>query len=274
MITIAIPTYNRYDLLKIMSASLYSSDLPVPYNIRVYDDCSTEYDLDELKQLFPNAASVNRNNVNLKADLNMFSFYKDFLSSQDEYLFNADSDLIFSRKWLIRGLELIRGTDGVLSLFNSTSHHAKEIVDGTFCIKEAIGAAGTLFTRKRVEEIINHFSKFSNSKLSSFDWKWSEYFVKNKVRIFCTNESLVQHIGYYGQNTTIRYRGFQVIKMKSPFFDFGKNFKIDSLDTAQTVNDVFERFIEQNRNEDERIKKIFSKSPLTIIGKIVKKIIS
>jgi hypothetical protein len=256
-----------------MSASLYSSELSIPYNIRIYDDCSTEYGLDELKQIFPNAASINRNNRNLKADSNMFSFYKDFLSSQDEFLFNADSDLIFSKKWLLHGLELIRGTDGVLSLFNSTSHHVNEIVDSTFCIKETIGAAGTLFTRERIEEIINYFSKLPNPDLSSFDWKWSEFFVKNNIRIFCTNDSLVQHIGYYGQNTTIRYRGFKIIKMKKPFFDFGRNFKIDSLETGQTVNDIFEQFIDQNRNEDERIKKIFSKGPISAIEKIVKKII-
>jgi hypothetical protein len=256
-----------------MSASLYNSDLSIPYNIRVYDDCSAEYGLDELKQIFPNAASINRNSNNLKADLNMFSFYKDFLSSQDKFLFNADSDIIFNKKWLVHGLELLRGTDGVLSLFNATSHPAKEIVDDKVCIKESVGAAGTLFTRERVEEIINYFSKLPNSKLSSFDWKWSEFLVKNNIRIFCTNDSLVQHIGYYGQNTTIRYRGYKRIKTQKPYFDFGRNFKIDSIEMGQIVNNIFEQFIDQNRNEDERIINLLSKRPISMIEKIVKKIL-
>jgi hypothetical protein len=256
-----------------MSASLYSSDLSIPYNIRVYDDCSTEYGLDELKQIFPNAASINRNSNNLKADLNMFSFYKDFLSSQDKFLFNADSDIIFNKKWLIHGLELLRGTDGVLSLFNATSHPAKEIVDDKVCIKKSVGAAGTLFTRERIEGIIDYFSKFPNSKLSSFDWKWSEFLIKNNIRIFCTNDSLVQHIGYYGQNTTIRYRGYKKIKTQKPYFDFGRNFKIDSIETGQIVNNIFEQFIDQNRNEDERIINLLSKRPISMIEKVIKKIL-
>lgn len=273
MITIAIPTYNRYNLLKIMTASLYSSDLSIPYNIRIYDDCSTEYGLDELKQIFPNAASVNRNSSNLKADLNMFSFYKDFLLSSDKFLFNADSDIIFNKKWLLNGLELIDSTDGVLSLFNATSHQVKEIVNDKVCIKNSIGAAGTLFKRERVEEIVNYFSKLPNSEISSFDWKWSDFLTKENIRIFCTNESYVQHIGYYGQNTTIRYRGYKIIKTQKPYFDYGRNFKVDSPDTGQIVNDIFEQFIDQNRNEDERIINLLSKRPISIIEKIIKKII-
>jgi hypothetical protein len=275
MITIAIPTYNRYDLLKIMAASLYSSDLSVvQYKIRIYDDCSTEYGLDELRQLFPNAVSIIRNSRNLKADLNMFSFYRDFLSSSsDKYLFNADSDLIFNKKWLVHGLELINKTDGVLSLFNATSHEPEEIVDSTFCIKKNIGAAGTLFTRERIEEIINNFSKLPSSDLTSFDWKWSDFFAKNNIRIFCTNESLVQHIGYHGQNTFIKYRGYRIIKTQKPYFDFGRNFKIDSLETGQIINNIFEQFIDQNRTEDERIINLLSKRPLARIEKIIKKIL-
>jgi len=272
MITIAIPTYNRYDLLKIMSASLYNSDLSIPYNIRVYDDCSTEYGIDELKRIFPNAASININSRNLKADLNMFSFYKDFISSRDKYLFNADSDIIFNKKWLLDGLELLANTDGVLSLFNATSHKTKEIINDKLCIKESVGAAGTLFTRERVGEIINYFSTFPESSLFSFDWKWSNFLTKNNIRIFCTNESLVQHIGYYGQNTTIRYRGYKLIKTQKTYFDYGRNFKIDSPETGQIVNDIFEKFIDQNKNEDERIINLLSKRPISIMEKIIKKI--
>jgi hypothetical protein len=256
-----------------MSSSLYSSDLSTSYNIRVYDDCSTEYGLYELKQLFPNAASIKRNKINLRADLNMFSFYKDFLTSQDKFLFNADSDIIFNKKWLLNGMELLDSTDGVLSLFNATSHPSKETVNDKVCIKESVGAAGTLFTRKRVEEIVDYFSKLPDSNLSSFDWKWSKFFVNNNIRIFCTNNSLVQHIGYFGQNTTIRYRGYKRIKTQKPYYDFGRNFNIDSLETGQIINDIFEQFIDQNRLEDERIINLLSKRPISIIEKIVKKMI-
>ena len=201
MVTISIPTYNRYNLLKTMAASLYQSNLDIPHNIRIYDDCSTEYTVDELKMLFPDAAAIKRNSTNLKADGNTYSFYRDFLSTSDSFLFNADSDLLFSKNWLVDGLKLIKKTDGILTLFNATSHPVKEIHDDTFCIKNHIGAAGTLFTREKVEQIVDYFSKTNETAIKYFDWKWSELLNRNNTRIFCVNNSLVQHIGFVGQNS-------------------------------------------------------------------------
>jgi len=253
MVTISIPVYNRYDLLKIMAASLYQSNLDIPHNIRIYDDRSTEFGLNELKELFPNAASIVINKINLKADKNIYSFYKDFLSTSDEYLFNADSDLIFNKKWLINGIDLIKKTDGVLTLFNATSHPATEIIDDTFCIKKNVGSAGTLFTRERVEQIVHYFSQTDETKMKYFDWRWSELFNKNNVRIFCLNNSLVQHIGFVGQNSSAKRLGIKNIKVYKPYFDYGRNFSVDSTENGQIINDIFEYFIKQNMKEDDKI---------------------
>jgi glycosyltransferase involved in cell wall biosynthesis len=231
MLTIAIPTYNRLDFLKIMAASLYRSDLSIPHHIRIYDDCSTEFGTDELSKLFPTAVSITRNKTNVRADTNMYLFYKDFLSTSDDYLFNADSDLIFQKNWLPSSLELLKETDGVLSTFNAISHPAKRMVNSTFCIKENIGAAGTLFTRKRMEDLMNHFSSQDSRDIKSFDWKWSSYFTGHDVPVYCVNESLVQHIGYTGQNALLGS------------FEFGKNFTVDSCENGQVVNDIFTAFV-------------------------------
>ena len=51
-VTIGIPTYNRKELLVVMATSLYKSELGDAVNIRVYDDCSAEYDALFLKELF------------------------------------------------------------------------------------------------------------------------------------------------------------------------------------------------------------------------------
>jgi hypothetical protein len=239
MLTIAIPVYNRFELLKTMADSLYRMEIPIPYSIRIYDDCSTEFGVSELKRLFPNAVSIKRNAKNLRADKNMFNFYKDFLSSEGEYLFNADSDIIFNKNCVIRALELIRQTDGILSVYNSGWHPVKMIINEDLCIKETLGAAGTLFTRKRVEEIVNHFSSLDDDEMVSLDWKWSSFFTRNNTKMYCTNTSLVQHIGFYGQNSH-RY-----------CFDYGKNFIIDSIETAQAISTVFEKFVEQNRHKEQ-----------------------
>lgn len=249
-------------------------DFPIPCNIRIYDDCSSEYDISEIKKIFPTAASIRRNERNFKADMNMFLFYKDFLSTNDEYLFNADSDIIFNKNCISKALDLIKYTDGVLSVFNATSHPPKEIIDENLCIKETIGAAGTFFSRKRIEEIVNYFSSQSSSEKTSFDWKWSKFLVENNIRIFCTNISLVQHIGYYGQNTIIKYKGYKKIATYKPYFDYGRNFIIDTIETGQIINNIFEKFIDQNRIEDERIVKIFSQRPITRFKAFIKKMIN
>jgi glycosyltransferase involved in cell wall biosynthesis len=243
-ITIGIPTFNRLDILKIMAKSLYESNPPDYCNIRIYDDCSTQYDNRQLKYLFPTAVSISRNDKNMKADRNMYLMYKDFLNSNDDYFFNADSDIIFHKNWLEKSLLMILKTNGVLSIFNANSHESSVLVDNELCIKDSIGAAGTLFTRKRLEDLMAEFPDIEYVR--GFDWQWSQYFTDNGVPMFCSNNSLVQHIGYEGQNSCY-------------FFDFGKNFEVGSIHEGQIINDIFETFIDGCRikrlqEEHERTK--------------------
>jgi hypothetical protein len=237
-ITIGIPTFNRLDMVKKMAASLYRSDCLREHHIRIYDDCSTEYGISDLKKLFPTAVSITRNRSNIKADMNMYKMYEDFLESPDEYFFNADSDLIFHSQWIPKALHFLNESEGILSLFNSGSHPEKSDVANGLCVKETVGAAGTLFIRKRVEEIVERFPTRESARF--FDWKWSSLFTSNNIPLYCTKESLVQHIGYYGENS-----------IKS-FFDYGKGFEIDSKENGQIINDIFEQFVDQNKKEYEK----------------------
>jgi glycosyltransferase involved in cell wall biosynthesis len=232
-ITIGITTYNRLDLLKITASSLYNSNLGVPHNIRIYDDCSNQYTISELKDIFPTAGSIKRNKQNIKADRNIFQMYKDFLSTSDNYFFNADSDLIFHPQWLVKSLKLLPETSGILSIFNSNNHKPLKIINETFCIKESIGAAGTLFARNRVEEFMKYFTSYEAGE--TFDFQWSKYFRDRETPIYCTNKSLVQHIGYSGQNSMF-------------VFDYGRNFTVESADNGQIINDVFEAYLDEMRS--------------------------
>jgi hypothetical protein len=238
MITIGITTYNRKNLLELMASSLYESDISIPYNIKIYDDCSNEYGLEELKSIFPDAASIKINRNNLKADKNIYQMYSDFVSTSDLFLFNADSDLLFKKKWLNTALGLIKETSGILSLFNANSHESYKTINNELCLKKTIGSAGTLFTRDRVVDLLTEIN--SIEKVKAFDWQFSEYFDKAGLPIYCVNNSLVQHIGYNGQNT-----GF--------YFDFGRNYQIDTLEQGQIINDIFAMFIDDiHKKETER----------------------
>jgi len=235
MLTIGIPTYNRKKILELMASSLYESNISIPHNIRIYDDCSTEYGIEELKKLFPTAASIKINEVNLKADKNTYQMYNDFLSTSDQLFFNADSDLIFSKEWLITALKLFDKTNGILSVFNANSHEPYKIIDDELCLKKVIGAAGTLFHRDRVSEFMANIASFA--KIKDIDWRFSEYFSSIGLPIFCVNKSLVQHIGYFGQHSKF-------------YFDFGRNFKIETSNQGQIINDIFEKFIDDIRKLD------------------------
>jgi len=240
MLTIGIPTYNRKKILELMASSLYESNISIPHNIRIYDDCSTEYGIEELKKIFPTATSIKINEVNLKADKNTYQMYHDFLLSSDELLFNADSDLIFCKDWLVTALKLFPKTNGILSLFNANSHESYRQIDDELCLKKTIGAAGTLFHRDKVSEFLANIDSFDNIK--DIDWRFSEYFNNVGTPIFCVNNSLVQHIGYFGQHT--KY-----------YFDFGRNYKIETVNQGQIINDIFGSFIDDIRNlEIERTK--------------------
>ncbi|MDR3325028.1 MAG: glycosyltransferase family 2 protein [Spirochaetaceae bacterium] len=245
MVTIGIQTYNRKDILEIMAKSLYKSDLNIPHNIRIYDDCSTEYGKDFLSKLFPTAKSIKINPINFRADKNMYQMYADFVSTGDDYFFNADSDLIFNNQWLNTAIDLIEKTDGVLSLFNANSHNHYKIVDDALCLKNTVGAAGVFFQRSRLVEVLIYFN--SIHKVKGFDWQWSEFFTNNGVRIYCVNKSLVQHIGYAGQNAGI-------------WFDIGRNYTVETVADGQIMNDILEKSIDniriKDRDREEQINKI------------------
>jgi hypothetical protein len=246
MLTIGIPTYNRRHLLEIMASSLYESNISIPHNIRIYDDCSTEYGIEELKKIFPTATSIKINKVNLRSDKNIYQMYADFLSTSDQLLFNADSDLIFSKDWLNKALALFEKTKGILTVFNANSHESYQTIDDELYLKKTVGSAGTLFHRDKVSELITYLN--SLDMIKAFDWQFSEFFNSRGIPIFCVKKSLVQHIGYVGQNT--KY-----------YFDFGRNYKIETANQGQIINDIFEKFIDDIRKleteRDIRDKKLF-----------------
>lgn len=234
MITIAIPVYNREKLVKRMATSLYLSDLCVPYNICIYDDNSSDFDINTLKTLSPNAKKIVRHPNNMGADANIYYMYCDFLKSEDEYFFNGDSDLIFSKMWMRESLKLILKTEGVLSLFNTKTHPKLSDIDEELCLKRTVGAAGMLLTREHVKEIV---MKFRNEDKMSFDWKVCDFFKRRKINIYCVNNSLVQHIG------------FESLNSRKCFFDYGENFIVDTIENGKILNDSLGEYISYSQKE-------------------------
>lgn len=236
MITIGITTYNRLDVLKKMAKSLYKSDLLGQCNIRVYDDASSEYDVETLKDIFPDSVSITRNEKNVKADRNSYLMYQDFLQSEDELLVNADSDLLFSSNWLYKGMKLFKKTNGVLSLYNSIVIDGCS-VDDDLLEKKYVGSAGVMLSRKCLQKIIHRFSVDDiQGDVPFFDWRWCKYLKDNGHNIFCVKKSLVQHIGFDGQNSS------------RMLFDYGHGYSVENCEQGQVVNDILLQLAIRDKN--------------------------
>jgi hypothetical protein len=208
-------------------------------SIRIYDDCSDEYDLGEVVKEFPFVTESRRRGHNLGSDFNIQQMYVDFLETGDDVLVNCDSDMIFRGDWIEKVQELLPLTDGVLSCYNSSLHSPIEYLslnDEKVLQKETIGSAGTIFTRDIVERIVNNVRPSYK-----YDWDWCRYLTSQGIRLLVTERSYIQHIGIVGQNCD----AFQII-------DYGRNFYPSNEDTLMLNVAFFELVILANQSAVEQ----------------------
>lgn len=247
-ITLAIPKYNRKEIVEITSLSFKElSDI----NIRIYDDRSSEYDLSFLKKVFPTAKEIILRNQNLKADKNMYTIYTDFLNTNDDILIQLDSDMLIGKDFFLMVSEISKNIlkeEAVYSLYNSNSHEFIEenvfkiINKEIFKLKEHIGGACVIFSKKTLEKIIKNI-KIKNNDFSNYDYKWSKYLRENNIPIYVSQKSYVQHIGVGGQNNT---------SIKN--IDIGYDF-VGTLDITQVnyLLKYYEKLFEQQKNYIENM---------------------
>ncbi len=247
-ITLAIPTYNRKEIVEITSLSFKElSDI----NIRIYDDRSSEYDLSFLKKVFPTAKEIILRNQNLKADKNMYTIYTDFLNTNDDILIQLDSDMLIGKDFFLMVSEISKNIlkeEAVYSLYNSNSHEFIEenvfkiINKEIFKLKEHIGGACVIFSKKTLEKIIKNI-KIKNNDFSNYDYKWSKYLRENNIPIYVSQKSYVQHIGVGGQNNT---------SIKN--IDIGYDF-VGTLNITQVnyLLKYYEKLFEQQKNYIENM---------------------
>lgn len=271
-ITLAINTYNRKDILEKSICSLKKVKYLDQVNVRVYDDKSTDYNYDFLRKLIPFAKTIIVRKQNLKADKNMYMMYKEFLLTEDEYLIQIDSDMIYNENFILKSKEVcneLNTKEFVASLYNSNLHKSnmskeKLIAKTVFKEKKTIGGACVLFSRKTIEKILENIV-IKNDDFKNYDYRWSNYLIKNKIKIFVSEESYVQHIGFEGQNT----RGVS-------YFDLGKNFKATNFDDSNFLLKFYEEIISSQKEYYENqglkffIKKFIKRNIIDIKGFLLK----
>lgn len=227
---VGICTYNRKNIINYTSRSLKEVENIEKTDVRIYDDCSEEYDVDFLKQVYSMATKVSRNEKNTGADYNTRSMIMDFAKSDNDYLFIADSDLVFNKDILVHIEKIIdelekNGKMVIFSLFNAHTHETIKEFNEDLVVKKEIGAAGTVISKKAVLEFIN---KEYNGKIS-IDNFFSNILREKGNEILCTKNSYVQHIGIVGQNSFV------------DSVDIGVNFKVDTITNAEAIIDILQQ---------------------------------
>jgi len=235
---IGITTYNRKDVIEYNSLSL-SEIKNINYkDVIVIDDNSLEFDNKYLKNKYKQAI-IKKNNMNVGADKNLLNLLKYFNSSNYDYLFIADSDLIFDKdilKTIEKHIKCFDKDEPILfSLFNTLNH---KIIDENknFYIKDSIGAAGAIINKKLVNMYLNN----ENKENYPIDYDICKYYKSLGYFIYTTKNSYVNHIGIDGFNSN----AFR--------FDFGYNFNVNSLTNAKAIIYVYEKYINISNTYKEK----------------------
>ncbi|MDR2399388.1 MAG: glycosyltransferase family 2 protein [Endomicrobium sp.] len=213
---IAIPVYNRKQFLEITAKSLYECPNAEKTDIKIFNDCSTEFDSTYLKQVFstPNAEVIERKE-NLKSNRNTYQIILDFLNTNNKVLFICDSDLLLRPDTLDYIFNNFSKTDGFLGLYNSYMHRDLYF-DGEFIYKEDVGFAGICISK----ELLKSFVENQKEKQNSMDFRLSEFLIKKNVRLMVPKSGLVAHIGFDGENASNGSMDFSTDFV--PLSDFNK----------------------------------------------------
>ncbi len=193
-IMIGIPVYNRRGYVRFSSKVLTQYNKVDPNDIFVFDDASTEYDENKLREWYGKDMHYFRSSKRLNADGNTRRLFTYFSKSDYDILLTLDSDLILNQKWKQFIYDHI-DKSGVLSLYHSAiGHHKTFNCKGNLCEKKSMGNAGAVMTKAVVVDMLK------NHKSSLFDWGWVAHFKSHGIKMFVPKKSLVLHFGKRGQN--------------------------------------------------------------------------
>jgi glycosyltransferase involved in cell wall biosynthesis len=194
---IVIPVYNRKKYLNIMLKSLKECDHIDKTFVKVFNDCSTEFDEAYLSHIFKGLdVNIITRCENLRADRNNYQIMLDFLNTDNDVLFICDSDLLLRPDTIEYIYSNFKKTDGFLSVYNS-DRHRDIYFDGKFVYKQDVGFAGMCISKDLLKSFI---LKQKEASYSSMDFKLSHFLLNNGVRLMVPKNSYVQHIGFDGQN--------------------------------------------------------------------------
>lgn len=207
-LVVGIPTYNRKHFVEANAKSLRNAVRPegIDVHFLVVDDASSEYDVGELTSIYPQGSTVIRREANSGgADRAICDLFRRCVAYNADAVLLLDSDMIVGPNFIAEGLKLLAHSDGIVSLFNTLNHAATEDC-GPMVFKKTVGSAGTLWDQKLAREISEMVETGR-----AWDWRFCDYINQSGRKIFCSRNSLMQHIGYSdGENSYLESGDFGV----------------------------------------------------------------
>eukprot|EP00397_Hematodinium_sp_SG-2012_P040366 GEMP01044212.1.p1 GENE.GEMP01044212.1~~GEMP01044212.1.p1 ORF type:complete len:316 (+),score=33.42 GEMP01044212.1:294-1241(+) len=198
-IFVAVPTHDRIGYVKFTSAVLASSNRADAANVFVFDDCSTQYSVKDLQRVYGAESHIIGIqpcfNDAFKSSRYLYEYFV-HTATQYDVICVLDSDLVVLPNWEAIFNAFLPQTDGVLSLYNSGDpHHKSYNCAFGLCEKPSVGNAGVCMRRNVTTSMLRGNQDYA------FDWGFSRYFERNKIRMMTIEHSVVTHIGVWGQNS-------------------------------------------------------------------------
>lgn len=194
MVLVAIPVYERAELVRHCFATAAELILPEGSEIMVYDDASPTLDAAGLMVEAGLAAGLDRAPLRQGASGTITRIWRSFLDSHHEHLLFLDSDMIINRGAIGAGLDQLASFEGLLTLYNSILH-AADATGPHLVSKRRIGNAGTLWRRSHAKLALQGVGG-----QPYIDDRYCEFFNALKVPLAATTRSRVQHLGISGEN--------------------------------------------------------------------------
>jgi len=204
-IAIVIPTHNRQEYVKLMADGLRASIGIRRIEIWIFDDASTDYGEDELREWFTYAQKgiLNTHILTVKkrvgAHINSRRILEEVLQRTDaNVIVHLDSDLILTPTWLMKLKGWMTKSDGIMTMYRSDKiHHGEFDCDKRFCMKSTIGSAGTVWCRKLLETVLSEITE----KPTAFDFQFSMFLSEHEFRILVPVQSPAIHYGVFSSRS-------------------------------------------------------------------------
>lgn len=201
---IAMTTYNRSEVLKTSLRSLARTKTDGVHNLYIFDDCSTDPQVESMLEQFSREArgkfsiSIIKNKSNLGCDLNMCQAINHaFRESNKQFVITIDSDVVYNCNWISvmesSYSETISNPQiAAISLYDSRSHCVTGTYNEFFNIKSSIGGLCALLNRDVFQ---------SMKTAQSWDWEFVRITRERNMLLLCSKNSFIQHIGNFGEHS-------------------------------------------------------------------------